>query len=1021
MAVEQTASLKNIRIGDVLKESGYVNDEQIGQALRYQKEHKGMRLGGALIELGFISETNMLQALAIRLNMKHIDIANETVNLDATALIPANLAEKYCILAINDENGVLTVVVNDPMNFFAIEDIKQLTGRQLNICLCESAPLEKAISYYYSEVAAQKAARAANTMANEKKDDLEELTVEEGDDETPIINLLNSLLKRGYSVNCSDIHIEPFEDKSIVRMRIDGAIVDYVTLQKGLHASLIARIKIISDLDIAERRIPQDGHFRVNIEGQYVNVRVSILPTVFGEKAVMRLLAGNSTIQHADSFGMEESDYKRFRAMLDSPHGIIYLTGPTGSGKTTTLYMVLEEMAKRSVNISTIEDPVEKNLRKINQTQVNNTAGLTFEAGLRALLRQDPDIIMVGETRDSETASISVRSAITGHLVFSTLHTNDATSSIVRLIDMGVEPFLVANSMVGTVAQRLMRRICPECGQEVEATEEDCQLLRVTPGTKIKKAHGCTQCNYTGYSGRIAIHEILTIDSNVRKMITDGASMDEIESYAVKNQGMKLLRDSAREKVLQGITTVEELRRVAYYSDAPEREKSDVEEPQIEVIDTPVSYIQAAPGVSIAADPNATKAVVAATQRLEETLARQMSKLTESVTAVSDQVKNRTATAPALTTAATVGVADPIQVNEDPFANVGPATVHIEEIILKAREMKCSDIHITAAKPLMMRIHGALQETKEQYSKEEITAMLLEMCDSEQRAELAKGNDLDFAIQTRDGNRQRVNIFRDMGCLAATIRLLNSDIPTLESLGLPMVLGEIVKQPRGLILVTGPTGSGKSTTLAAMIDSINSTRPDHIITIEDPVEYVYEKKKGLVHQREVGRDVTSFAAALRSALREDPDIILVGEMRDYETISAALTAAETGHLVLSTLHTTGAAQTIDRIIDACPNGSQNQVRTQLAGVLNAVVTQCLVPKIEGGRIAATEILIGTDAISNMIRENKCHQMNTAMQGGAALGMHTLNTDLMSLVQRGIITMDQARRFTNDKRDLEQFM
>ena len=967
MAEEQTASLKNIRIGDVLKESGYVNDEQIGQALRYQKEHKGMRLGGALIELGFISETNMLQALAIRLNMKHIDIANVKVHLDATALIPANLAEKYCILAINDENGVLTVVVNDPMNFFAIEDIKQLTGRQLNICLCESKPLQKAISYYYSEVAAQKAARTANTMANEKQDDLEELTVEDGDDETPIINLLNSLLKRAYSVNSSDIHIEPFEDKSIVRMRIDGAIVDYVTLQKGLHASLIARIKIISELDIAERRVPQDGHFRVNVEGEYINIRVSILPTVFGEKAVLRLLAGNSTIQHADSFGMEERDYERFRAMLDSPHGIIYLTGPTGSGKTTTLYMVLDEMAKRSVNISTIEDPVEKNIKKINQTQVNNTAGLTFEVGLRALLRQDPDIIMVGETRDSETASISVRSAITGHLVFSTLHTNDAASSIVRLIDMGVEPYLVANSMVGTVAQRLMRRICPECGQEVEATEEECRLLGAAPGTKIKKAHGCTQCNFTGYSGRIAVHEILTVDSTVRKMITDGASMDEIQDYAVRHQGMHLLRDSAVEKVLQQVTTIEELRKVAYYSDAP------------------------------AAQAGKTSVPAAAQSVAPQPVAPQTVQMTEILPPVAAQVK------------------------EDPFADVGAATVHVEDIILRARESGCSDIHITAAKPLMIRINGALQETKEQYSKEQITAMLLEMCDADQRAQLAAGNDLDFAVQTRDGNRQRVNIFRDMGALAATIRLLNSHIPTLESLGLPMVLGEIVKQPRGLILVTGPTGSGKSTTLAAMIDSINATRPDHIITIEDPVEYVYEKKQSLIHQREVGRDVTSFAAALRSALREDPDIILVGEMRDYETISAALTAAETGHLVLSTLHTTGAAQTIDRIIDACPNGSQNQVRTQLAGVLNAVVTQCLIPKIEGGRIAATEILIGTDAVANMIRENKCHQMNTAMQAGAALGMHTLNRDLMSLVQRGVISVEQARKYTNDKRDFEQFI
>ena len=270
---------------------------------------------------------------------------------------------------------------------------------------------------------------------------------------------LNSLLDRGYNTNASDIHIEPFEDKTLVRMRIDGTIVDYVTLQRSLHPSLIARIKIMSNLDIAEKRIPQDGHFRIRLEGENVNVRVSVIPTVFGEKAVLRLLSSNSVIAHADQYGMDIKTYRRFQEMLRSPNGIIYLTGPTGSGKTTTLYMILEHLAKRQVNISTIEDPVEKNLARVNQMQVNNTAGLTFDSGLRALLRQDPDIIMVGETRDAETAAISVRAAITGHLVFSTLHTNNAVSSIVRLVDMGLEPYLIANSLVGVVAQRLVRRL----------------------------------------------------------------------------------------------------------------------------------------------------------------------------------------------------------------------------------------------------------------------------------------------------------------------------------------------------------------------------------------------------------------------------------------------------------------------------------------------------------------------------------------------------------------------------------
>jgi twitching motility protein PilT len=322
----------------------------------------------------------------------------------------------------------------------------------------------------------------------------------------------------------------------------------------------------------------------------------------------------------------------------------------------------------------------------------------------------------------------------------------------------------------------------------------------------------------------------------------------------------------------------------------------------------------------------------------------------------------------------------------------------------------------------MYRINGTLQEINAGLSDDDTQRMLLETLTTAQQQDLENGVDADFAICTPDGNRQRVNVFKQDGKLAATIRLLNSNIPSLDALGLPPVLKDLAEKPRGLILVTGPTGSGKSTTLAAMIDQINASRPDHIITIEDPVEYKYDKKLALIHQREVGRDVKDFASALRSALREDPDIILVGEMRDYETISAALTAAETGHLVMSTLHTTGAAQTIDRIIDACPASIQNQIRTQLAGVLNGVITQCLMPNARGnGRVAATEILIGTDAVCNQIRENKCHQLGTLMQSGANVGMHTLNSDLARLIQKSVITKQQALKYSNDRADLEQFL
>ena len=313
----------------------------------------------------------------------------------------------------------------------------------------------------------------------------------------------------------------------------------------------------------------------------------------------------------------------------------------------------------------------------------------------------------------------------------------------------------------------------------------------------------------------------------------------------------------------------------------------------------------------------------------------------------------------------------------------------IESIVMDARQNKASDVHISEGLPLCFRIDGKLKKIETQLSVEEVKSLILSMLTETQREKLEKGRDVDFAFTTPDGHRQRVNVFSQQGKLAATIRLLNNYIPELSELGLPKILEKLAQEPRGLILVTGPTGSGKSTTLASMIEMLNCTKDDHIITIEDPIEYVYASKRALIHQREVGKDVENFAAALRSSLREDPDIILVGEMRDYETVSTALMAAETGHLVMATLHTTGAAQTIDRIIDACPPESQNQVRVQLAGVLKGVITQCLIPHASGsGRVVATEVLVGTDAVLNMIREGKCHQLNSIMQSSAATGMHT---------------------------------
>ena len=554
----------NLRIGEILAERGYVDAWQMEQALAYQKEHRDKRVGQILIELKFVTEQQVLEALASRLELEIVDVASQQVDLEAVAMVDKELAEKNLFLPLSVKNRTMLLVTNDPLNYFALEEVRQQTGCYLQILLSEEKPLRQAISYYFAEVGARQAATKANAgFVADEMDDFDLTELENVDEEAPIINLLNSLVERAIKSNASDIHIEPFDRETKVRMRIDGVILEYVSLQRNVHQPLIARIKIMANLDIAEKRIPQDGHFRVRTENGHVNIRVSIMPTVFGEKAVLRLLTSSGHLDHADQFGMDDESYRQFLPLLNCPNGIIYITGPTGSGKSTTLYMILEYLSHRMLNISTIEDPVEKNVSGINQTQVNPVAGLTFEAGLRALLRQDPDIIMVGETRDGETAEISVRAAITGHVVLSTLHTNDAASSIVRLGDMGVENYLIANSLVGMVAQRLMRKVCPNCSQEMDTTPEERKLL----GEDVKKIHrgrGCIQCNNTGYRGRTAIHEVIAVDANLRHMISDRASMDEVVAYARKYQNMRTLKENGLKLVKAGISTPEELLKIAY-------------------------------------------------------------------------------------------------------------------------------------------------------------------------------------------------------------------------------------------------------------------------------------------------------------------------------------------------------------------------------------------------------------------------------------------------------------------------
>ncbi|MEG2909803.1 MAG: GspE/PulE family protein [Erysipelotrichaceae bacterium] len=552
--------MKNMPIGEVLKLEGYITQEQLDQGLMEQKNHKDKRLGQILIDLGIISEKQMLEALAQRLHTKIVDLSSFPIDVNAVRIIPQELARKYNMLGVEVKDGRLMVVSNDPLNFYAIEDIRLIAGMSIDVVLASKDAIASSIEFHYSEIKAKEAASVANKSVVVDKLQVDEYNLDDNDN-TPIIKVLNSLLLKGYNANASDIHIEPYKNKTMIRMRIDGMILDYLELDHNLHNPLIARIKILSNLDIAEKRLPQDGHFVVKVEGYEMNVRVSLIPTVYGEKSVLRFLNANTKIVHKEHYGMAETHYNQLKEMLNSPHGIIYLSGPTGSGKTTTLYMLLEELAKKQVNISTIEDPVERQIERVNQMQVNNLSGLSFETGLRALLRQDPDIIMVGETRDVLTAEISVRAAITGHLVLSTLHTNDAISSVVRLQDMGVEPYLLANSLVGVVAQRLLRTICPNCKEEIKINAIDQSVL----GKDVDHMYhgkGCHICNGTGYKGRIAIHEVIRIDKKMREMITNQVSTDIMLDYIKSKDYFISLRDEAIDLVKQGVTTMEELNRI---------------------------------------------------------------------------------------------------------------------------------------------------------------------------------------------------------------------------------------------------------------------------------------------------------------------------------------------------------------------------------------------------------------------------------------------------------------------------
>lgn len=563
------------RLGNILVSKGLISDEQLEKALEIQKEKGGM-LGSILIEEGFISKEQLYKALEEQIGVQYIDLKDVEIPEEIIRLIDRKLAKSYNLIPLRIENESLVVAMSDPANIYAIDDLRLSTGYEITPLLADSDVIDEKIDQYYKEEEVPEEPEQEGqveevdieTELEKVKEEIEiEVNKEEQVEKTinisdvenaPIVRLVNMIFKSAIDKRASDIHIESYEDCVVIRFRIDGQLVEFMRQDKKIQPILIARIKIISGLNIAEKRVPQDGRIALKINNRNYDFRVSTLPTIFGEKVVIRILDKEGFDRSKAELGMSEDDIAKFDSILAHPHGIVLVTGPTGSGKSTTLYTALRELSKPSVNILTVEDPVEAIIRGVNQVQVNVKAGMTFASALRAFLRQDPDIIMVGEIRDRETAEIAIRAAITGHLVLSTLHTNDSVSSITRLIDMGIEPFLIASSLVGVLAQRLVRRLCPACREEYIAKEHEMKILNVNEETRIYRPVGCPECNGTGYKGRIAAFEILTINSEMRDMISKGATTEELTQLALKH-GMRTLRDSCARLVLSGVTSLEEM------------------------------------------------------------------------------------------------------------------------------------------------------------------------------------------------------------------------------------------------------------------------------------------------------------------------------------------------------------------------------------------------------------------------------------------------------------------------------
>lgn len=554
-------------IWEILLANEVITHEQLSDALRWQRSHPDEDVGNILLSRGIVNESQLLAAYAQRLDVPLVEKDLVVKRPEVLKLVPESLARRYGIMPLDINNNKILIAVSNPEDMSVIEDVKMSSRMDVSFLLSPRENVNGAIERYYKNVELfyreeQAEVQTINIVSTDTAKKMDE--IESNVNNTPVVKLVNNLVQQAYVRQVSDIHIEPFENDVLVRMRIDGDLVEVMRLAPSALNSVISRIKILSGMNIAEKRVPQDGRFAFSNDEFKVDLRVSTIPTIYGEKCVMRLLnTGGENLLSFEQLGMTKENIARFEHMLSAPNGIILVTGPTGSGKSTTLYAVLNRLRKPTINITTIEDPVEKQMFGVNQVQVNTKAGMTFANGLRALLRQDPDVIMIGEIRDYETAEIAVRASITGHLVLSTLHTNDSVATIVRLIDMGVPPYLVSASVNAIIAQRLVKRLCPYCKQKRALSDAEKVMLEGDSINDVYEPVGCPECNHMGYSGRIAIYEIVELDHTIRKMISSGAPVDEIRKVAAAN-GAEFLADNLRQLVAKGVTSMDEYNRIIY-------------------------------------------------------------------------------------------------------------------------------------------------------------------------------------------------------------------------------------------------------------------------------------------------------------------------------------------------------------------------------------------------------------------------------------------------------------------------